>query len=192
MRPTSQFGLVNGTGPRVGDGRLLLGLSLARYYISREHSPVEQDGHAFFSTIPTKMLIRTETWSFAPLDVMDCVVCLDKKDASEFPDTPLTSECTHGQSVCIDCVRFTIRTELKSRLWSEIECPDCDGKLSYEAVQRYADEETRQRYTELSIRGVLQLDDDFIWVSSLSSHWELYRQLTDVSVCLGLWKWPDP
>lgn len=122
------------------------------------------------------MLVLTHTWSFADMnpDTLDCTVCLDTKEVSDFPDIPLTSECVtaHGQqpSACIECVRFSIKSELKSKLWSEIECPECDGRLSYEAVQRYADEETRQRYTELSIRGVLQLDGDFIWVSVSPTH----------------------
>ncbi|KAK3352180.1 hypothetical protein B0T25DRAFT_453411 [Lasiosphaeria hispida] len=112
------------------------------------------------------MKVITEEWPFAPLESAECIVCLETKKPSEFPSSPLTNDCEHSPAACLECVKFAISSDLKTKLWSEVACPECDSILSFEAVQQYADEATRLRHAELSVRQALQLDDEFIWCSS--------------------------
>lgn len=65
---------------------------------------------------------------------------------SDFPTASVTKACTHEPTTCLACVATSIRTDLNSRLWNEIKCPECRETLEYDDVQRFADDETKERY----------------------------------------------
>jgi transcription initiation factor IIE alpha subunit len=64
---------------------------------------------------------------------------------ADFPTVAITKACTHEPTTCVICVATSIRTDLNSRLWNEIKCPECRETLEYDDVQRFADEETKER-----------------------------------------------
>ncbi|KAK4130247.1 hypothetical protein BT67DRAFT_391613 [Trichocladium antarcticum] len=96
----------------------------------------------------------------------ECVVCTEMREPPRFPQTPLTSHCEHAPRTCLDCVSKTLRAQINAVPTVEPSCPECIGVLSYEAVQNYADRETRQRHDELCVHRVLQLDEDFVWCAA--------------------------
>ncbi|KAL2168398.1 hypothetical protein VTG60DRAFT_7311 [Thermothelomyces hinnuleus] len=75
----------------------------------------------------------------------ECIVCTDTKPMLEFPTVGITKACNHEPATCLACVATSIRTDLNTRLWNEIKCPECRETLEYDDVQRFADEETKER-----------------------------------------------
>lgn len=43
---------------------------------------------------------------------------------------------------------MSIRSDLNSKLWTEIRCPECRELLDYVDIQKYADKETFARYAD--------------------------------------------
>lgn len=75
----------------------------------------------------------------------ECVICAETKCAEEFPWTPITTSCNHSPSSCLDCVELSIKTDLNTKIWTEIRCPECSAALDYLGIQQYADNETFSR-----------------------------------------------
>ena len=75
----------------------------------------------------------------------ECIICTDTKPVSEFPSAAITTTCNHPPTTCLICVATSIRTDLNNRLWNEIKCPECRATLQYDDVQRFADDETKDR-----------------------------------------------
>ena len=73
---------------------------------------------------------------------IECVVCSETKDSQEFPQLPVSVSCSHETRTCSSCVSAAIRSDLESKLWTEICCPECEERLEYADVQRHGDEET--------------------------------------------------
>ncbi|EGR44209.1 uncharacterized protein TRIREDRAFT_70837 [Trichoderma reesei QM6a] len=96
----------------------------------------------------------------------ECSVCAEVKSTEQFPASPITQECTHAPTTCRPCITRAIETELSSKPWEKVGCPDCGATLGYHDVQKYADLETREKYDKLMILHTLQQDPDFIWCSS--------------------------
>ncbi|KAK3386619.1 hypothetical protein B0H63DRAFT_493359 [Podospora didyma] len=97
-----------------------------------------------------------------------CSVCFDEKEISEFPRAAVTRTCKHPPRTCLECMKGTIRAQLESKLWNEIGCPEegCKGILQNDDIQRFADEETNDRYQALSFRGAMSESDNFVWCTS--------------------------
>ncbi|OTA04992.1 hypothetical protein A9Z42_0055890 [Trichoderma parareesei] len=93
----------------------------------------------------------------------ECSVCAEVKSTEQFPASPITQECTHAPTTCRPCITRAIETELSSKPWEKVGCPDCGATLGYHDVQKYADLETREKYDKLMILHTLQQDPDFIW-----------------------------
>ncbi|KAK3904105.1 hypothetical protein C8A05DRAFT_13984 [Staphylotrichum tortipilum] len=96
----------------------------------------------------------------------ECIVCTDTKPVYEFPATTITKTCTHDPTTCNVCVAASIRVDLNHRLWNEIRCPECRETLEYDDVQRFADDETKERYQTLSFRTAISSSPNFIWCTS--------------------------
>lgn len=75
----------------------------------------------------------------------ECTVCAYTKAVVDFPGAAVTNACTHPPTTCLECVATSIKSDLNSKLWNEIRCPECRELLKYDDVQRYADSETRDR-----------------------------------------------
>jgi hypothetical protein len=98
------------------------------------------------------------------LNWRECIICTESKETTAFPNSTLTATCEHAQTACFQCIQTSIKAEVNNKSWREVACPECSSLLTYESVQRYADVETREKYEDMSIRHVIQSDDDFIWV----------------------------
>ena len=75
----------------------------------------------------------------------ECIICTDTKPVFEFPSAAITKTCNHEPSTCHDCLATSIRSDLNNRLWNEIKCPECRGTLEYDDVQRFAEDDTKER-----------------------------------------------
>ncbi|KAL2197022.1 hypothetical protein P885DRAFT_36033 [Corynascus similis CBS 632.67] len=96
----------------------------------------------------------------------ECIICTDTKPVSDFPAVAITKACAHEPTTCLACVATSIRTDLNSRLWNEIKCPECRATLEYDDVQRFADEETKERYQNLSFRSAISSSPAFLWCTA--------------------------
>ncbi|KAK0705550.1 hypothetical protein B0H67DRAFT_558130 [Lasiosphaeris hirsuta] len=83
-----------------------------------------------------------------------------------FPRAAVTKSCNHAPKTCLDCVAMSIRTDLNTKLWNEIKCPECGVFLAYEDVQQFADEETKERYQVLTFRYAISEAENFLWCTS--------------------------
>ncbi|KAF4955119.1 hypothetical protein FSARC_11945 [Fusarium sarcochroum] len=97
---------------------------------------------------------------------LECVVCADTKDADAFPRFSVTATCTHPPNTCLDCVQLSIESDLSSKLWTEIRCPECRELLEYADIQRYANKQTFTRYETLALRAAMSEAENFIWCTS--------------------------
>lgn len=83
----------------------------------------------------------------------ECVICTDM--ATDFPVLSVTSACNHPPQACLDCIRAQIKSNMDSRRWNDIHCPECNALLEYHDVERLADDETFARYERFSVQGVI-------------------------------------
>lgn len=75
----------------------------------------------------------------------DCSICTDTKEDILFPRFSPTASCLHPPTACLECLERSIRSDLTSKIWTDIRCPECREFLDYTDIQRYADEETFKR-----------------------------------------------
>jgi hypothetical protein len=72
----------------------------------------------------------------------ECIICAETKEVSSFPIFSITASCTHQPATCLECVETSIQSDLNSKIWTEIRCPECSEYLEYVDIQKYADEIT--------------------------------------------------
>jgi hypothetical protein len=75
-----------------------------------------------------------------------CIICTDDFSATLKPPGWITISCTHEPSVCCGCMALCIKSDLESKIWNQITCPECKTLLVYEDIQRLADPETFAKY----------------------------------------------
>lgn len=92
-----------------------------------------------------------------------CAVCSDEKQPLEFPAKPPSAVCEHTVNTCKDCLQQWISSELESKGWDRLNCPECSVQLQHDDVFRGASEEDFQRYDTLAARSALAADPDFVW-----------------------------
>ncbi|KAM0261324.1 hypothetical protein ACHAQJ_002355 [Trichoderma viride] len=97
---------------------------------------------------------------------IECVVCIVYKAPKDFPTSPITRQCTHFPSTCLECMEDTVRSELERKQWEAIACPECSSVLEYQDIQRFADKATKEKYDTLIIQRAIQEDPTFVWCSS--------------------------
>ncbi|KAK0634381.1 hypothetical protein B0T17DRAFT_481281 [Bombardia bombarda] len=96
----------------------------------------------------------------------ECIICADSKDVGMFPGAAVTNTCDHPPSTCLDCIAISIKSDIESKLWNEIKCPECGTYLQYDDVQRFANSETKERYQNLSFRYAMSEAENFVWCTS--------------------------
>ena len=96
----------------------------------------------------------------------DCVVCAETLRAPRFPETQITETCTHAPNTCLGCIQQHIETQLETRMWDRLSCPECPAPLMYANVERYASQGTFQRYDLLAMRHGICSDPDFRWCTA--------------------------
>jgi len=107
--------------------------------------------------------------------LLDCIVCAERKEAAEFPGFSITKTCSHSPQTCLDCVAVSIRTDLTTKLWSEVKCTECPELLGHDDIQRFADFKTFQRYESLSFRSALSESENFLWCTSGCGHGQVHE-----------------
>ncbi|RMJ14928.1 hypothetical protein CDV36_005386 [Fusarium kuroshium] len=65
----------------------------------------------------------------------------------------------------VECL-LSIESDLSSKLWTEIRCPECRELLEYADIQRYANNQTFTRYETLALRAAMSEAENFIWCTS--------------------------
>ncbi|KAK4444404.1 hypothetical protein QBC34DRAFT_360110 [Podospora aff. communis PSN243] len=106
---------------------------------------------------------RSHTLAVPPSTFMDCAVCAESKATFMFPSAAITKDCLHQPSTCLECITTSIRTDFKSKMWSDIKCTECSSLLAYGDVERFADPRTFEAYSSLSLRASLSNSPNFIW-----------------------------
>ncbi|KAL7798176.1 hypothetical protein V8C37DRAFT_368983 [Trichoderma ceciliae] len=96
----------------------------------------------------------------------DCSICADTKEEVLFPRFSPTASCTHAPLACLECLERSIRSDLTSKIWTDIRCPECRELLDYTDIQRYADDETFKRYETLALRAAMGEAENFFWCTS--------------------------
>jgi hypothetical protein len=100
------------------------------------------------------MPYKSETTGFSPLDyvadeffypsikLQDCSICGESKDGDHY--SPPTWECSHDIDCCNACLQLWIASQLESKGWKKITCPDtkCKRVMDANDIQRNAEPET--------------------------------------------------
>ena len=74
-----------------------------------------------------------------------CSICDNTLTPNERSQPPL-SACNHKADVCRICFSTHIRTQMATRMWDRLSCPECNQHLVHYDIQTHADRETFQRY----------------------------------------------
>ncbi|KAF2489028.1 hypothetical protein BU16DRAFT_221230 [Lophium mytilinum] len=92
----------------------------------------------------------------------ECAVCAE---SYPIPDLPSLMNCEHEPQVCNECYQGWIASELNSKSWKEIKCPEegCKQILCHAEVQEYATSEVYAKFDALSAREALNDDPNFRW-----------------------------
>ncbi|KAL7923196.1 hypothetical protein ACQKWADRAFT_326132 [Trichoderma austrokoningii] len=98
--------------------------------------------------------------------MVECIICRGHKRSMAFPQSPITTECTHFPTVCLLCLASTVKAELGRKDWEDIKCPECGAVLQYKELRRFADNETKDKLDSLMIQRAIQDDANFLWCSS--------------------------
>jgi hypothetical protein len=114
----------------------------------------------------------------------NCASCYDDKPDNQFPVGRITQNCEHEiTTICTICLQESIAAQSNGKTYDHINCPqeDCNMRLTYEDVQRWADPITftrqafhqylahdykltvTQRYSRLATREAIQSLPDFRW-----------------------------
>jgi hypothetical protein len=74
----------------------------------------------------------------------NCMVCAE---AIPIPEFPALIDCQHDPKVCAVCYKSWIASELESKTWKEIKCPEsgCGQLLKHAEVQQYATPEVYKK-----------------------------------------------
>jgi hypothetical protein len=75
----------------------------------------------------------------------DCMVCVETRSLSHFPKRAITAQCTHEVNTCRHCLRGWIRSEFKSKVWNQLDCPECKARMAYDDVKEFAPIEVFRR-----------------------------------------------
>ncbi|KAH0362143.1 hypothetical protein KCU65_g8209, partial [Aureobasidium melanogenum] len=102
-------------------------------------------------TPPRKKQLRKRT----------CLVCDVEKGINQFPSPKKVSSHDHGPNVCRHCYLSHVETEIDSKNWDEVACPECPIKLTYAEVDHMTYAEDWDKYERASIRATLAADPDF-------------------------------
>ncbi|CRK21366.1 hypothetical protein BN1723_012357 [Verticillium longisporum] len=122
-----------------------------------------QQTEAFDDESPAVIITRQRVHAKNLPDEKECPICAEPKALARFPIFSVTSACLHPPEACLDCLGVAIRTELNTKHWKDIRCPECHELLEYVDVQRYADDGTFSRYENLALRAAMHQADNFIW-----------------------------
>lgn len=96
----------------------------------------------------------------------ECVICTETLPLSQFPDAGVTESCSHEPNTCLECVSRHFQSQLESRTWDQLRCPECPALLRYADVREYGTEATFQAYDSLTMRHAVSSDPNFRWCTA--------------------------
>ena len=74
-----------------------------------------------------------------------CIICTDAKQIGKFPQGKITACCGHEPQVCSKDVQIWITSELESKGWQNIRCPECREPLERSDIRKLASKKTFAR-----------------------------------------------
>ncbi|KAL2355489.1 hypothetical protein BJ546DRAFT_690698 [Cryomyces antarcticus] len=93
----------------------------------------------------------------------DCVVCGDELPTLSFPVKGPTASCAHEVKTCQGCLEQWVASELSSKGWDRIRCPECPELLQHPDVHRAAAKDVFEKYDRLATQSLLAADPNFHW-----------------------------
>lgn len=96
----------------------------------------------------------------------ECVICAETLRVSQYPETGVTDKCTHESNTCLECISHHIHSQLDSRMWDQLSCPECPALLGYADVRKFATEATFQKYDFLTMKKAVSADPNFRWCTA--------------------------
>lgn len=100
------------------------------------------------------------------IQVQECVICVETLPIFRFPEAKVTDTCSHESNTCLECVNRHIQSQLESRMWDQLNCPECPALLRYTDVQKVATQATFQTYDFLTMKHVVSSDPYFRWCTA--------------------------
>ncbi|RGP62001.1 ring finger domain-containing [Fusarium longipes] len=87
--------------------------------------------------------------------------------AVDSTDVIVTHQRTARSTVTgdLECA-LSIESDLSSKLWTEIRCPECRELLEYADIQRYANKQTFAKYETIALRAAMSEAENFVWCTS--------------------------
>lgn len=64
-----------------------------------------------------------------------CIVCDAEKGINQFPSPKKVSSHEHDANVCRACYLSHLETEIDSKTWDQVACPECPTTLTYKEVK---------------------------------------------------------
>lgn len=108
-------------------------------------NPASQTKHRRESKSKSKVHVKV-TEIKKPKEKKDCMVCAETLSVRRFPRRPPTTQCEHEINTCRHCLRGWIRSEFKSKVWDQLDCPECRARMEYDDVKQFAPPEVFRRY----------------------------------------------
>ncbi|KAF1995782.1 hypothetical protein P154DRAFT_444719, partial [Amniculicola lignicola CBS 123094] len=93
----------------------------------------------------------------------DCIVCGETRSMRHFPSRSITAQCTHENNTCSSCVRKWIRSEFGTKIWDQMNCPECRARLQYEDMRDFAPIEVFRKYDRFNTKAALEAIPNFKW-----------------------------
>lgn len=76
----------------------------------------------------------------------ECVICCDDVAINHFPKLPHETADTHDRGVCFKCWETHLISEIASKGWNAVACPQCAEVLSEPELRKIASGKTYEKY----------------------------------------------
>lgn len=74
--------------------------------------------------------------------VKECTICLESMATDRFPDTPHAADDQHSSDVCHACWEQHLESEVNSKVFEGVSCPQCSQRLLEADVRKLANSST--------------------------------------------------
>ena len=75
----------------------------------------------------------------------ECTICLESMATDRYPDLPHTAESEHSSDVCHACWEQHLESEVSSKVFEGVSCPQCSQRLLEVDVRKLANSSTYAR-----------------------------------------------
>lgn len=110
---------------------------------------LEQDGKSWKKARKSSHANKTSTLKKSKVpSTVECVICLSKIPEDRLPKLPhpdaVGRELEHPSEVCFDCWDEHLRSEVESKAFDSVGCPQCRKPLVESDIRELASEATYQ------------------------------------------------